>query len=185
MSSEAQKPQKTVLLGVTGGIAAYKACEIVRGLQKAGVRVKVCMTEHATHFVDPVTFRSLTHEKVAVDLFDDPTDPIHHISLAEEADAFVIAPCTANVLAKLANGIADDMVSSTFLATTCPVIVCPAMNTHMYENAATQANLATLAARGIELVGPGIGKLACGDVAKGTLSPVDEIVEAICKKLGV
>ena len=99
MSSEAAKPQKTVLLGVTGGIAAYKSCEIVRGLQKAGVRVKVCMTEHATHFVDPVTFRSLTHEKVAVDLFDDPTDPIHHISLAEEADALVIAPCTANVLA--------------------------------------------------------------------------------------
>ena len=96
-----------------------------------------------------------------------------------------VAPATANIIAKLANGIADDMVSSTFLATTCPVIVCPAMNTHMYENAATQANLATLAARGIELVGPGIGKLACGDVAKGTLSPVDEIVEAICKKLGV
>ena len=92
MSSEAAKPQNTVLLGVTGGIAAYKSCEIVRGLQKAGVRVKVCMTEHATHFVDPVTFRSLTHEKVAVDLFDDPTDPIHHISLPEEADAFDNAP---------------------------------------------------------------------------------------------
>ena len=118
MSSEAAKPQKTVLLGVTGGIAAYKSCEIVRGLQKAGVRVKVCMTEHATHFVDPVTFRSLTHEKVAVDLFDDPTDPIHHISLAEEADAFVIAPCTANVLAKLANGIADDLLTTTALACT-------------------------------------------------------------------
>lgn len=118
MSSEAAKPQKTVLLGVTGGIAAYKSCEIVRGLQKAGVRVKVCMTEHATHFVDPVTFRSLTHEKVAVDLFDDPTDPIHHISLAEEADVFVIAPCTANVLAKLANGIADDLLTTTALACT-------------------------------------------------------------------
>ena len=148
MSSEAAKPQKTVLLGVTGGIAAYKSCEIVRGLQKAGVRVKVCMTEHATHFVDPVTFRSLTHEKVAVDLFDDPTDPIHHISLAEEADAFVIAPCTANVLAKLANGIADDLLTTTALACTAPLVLAPAMNVHMYEAAATRYNIGKLGIRG-------------------------------------
>ena len=136
--------KEQVLLGVTGGIAAYKSCEIVRGLQKAGVRVKVCMTEHATHFVDPVTFRSLTHEKVAVDLFDDPTDPIHHISLAEEADAFVIAPCTANVLAKLANGIADDLLTTTALACTAPLVLAPAMNVHMYEAAATRYNIGKL-----------------------------------------
>ena len=103
---------------MTGCIAAYKAGEIVRGLQKAGVRVKVVMTEHGTHFVDPVTFRALTHEKVAVDLFDDPSDPIHHISLAQECDVFLIAPCTANVMAKVACGIADDLLSTTALATT-------------------------------------------------------------------
>mgnify|MGYP000084433684 CR=1 FL=1 len=111
MTNVDAQPQKTVLVGVTGGIGAYKSCEIVRGFQKAGLRVKVCMTEHATHFVDPVTFRALTHEKVAIDLFDDPTDPIHHISLAEECDAFVIAPATANVIAKIANGIADDLLT--------------------------------------------------------------------------
>ncbi|MDO4532371.1 MAG: flavoprotein, partial [Coriobacteriia bacterium] len=99
--------QKTVVLGITGCIAAYKSCYVVRGLQKAGFRVKVVMTEHATHFIDPVTFRALTHEKVAIDLFDDPADPIHHISLAQEADVFVIAPCTANMAAKIAHGIAD------------------------------------------------------------------------------
>ena len=104
----ANPAQKTVLLGVTGCIAAYKSCEIVRGLQKAGVRVKVVMTEHATEFVGPTTFRALTHETVAVGLFDDPSDPIHHVSLAQEADVFLIAPCTANVIAKIANGIADD-----------------------------------------------------------------------------
>ena len=143
MSSEAAKPQKTVLLGVTGGIAAYKSCEIVRGL-KGWRACEVCMTEHATHFIDPVTFRSLTHEKVAVDLFDDPTDPIHHISLAEEADAFVIAPCTANVLAKLANGIADDLLTTTALACTAPLVLAPAMNVHMYEAAATRYNIGKL-----------------------------------------
>ena len=106
------------------------------------------MTEHATHFIDPVTFRSLTHEKVAVDLFDDPTDPIHHISLAEEADAFVIAPCTANVLAKLANGIADDLLTTTALACTAPLVLAPAMNVHMYEAAATRYNIGKLGIRG-------------------------------------
>ena len=102
--------QKTILVGVTGCIAAYKSAELVRGLQKAGFRVKVVMTDHATHFVDPLTFRALTHEPVGLGLFDDPSDPIHHISLAQEADLFLIAPCTANVVAKLAAGIADDLL---------------------------------------------------------------------------
>ena len=113
-----------VLVGVTGCIAAYKACEIVRGLQKAGVRAKVVMTEHATEFVGPTTFRALTHEPVAVGLFDDPADPIHHVSLAQEADVFVIAPCTANVVGEAARcGIADDLLTTTALATTAPLVV--------------------------------------------------------------
>ena len=185
MSSEAAKPQKTVLLGVTGGIAAYKSCEIVRGLQKAGVRVKVCMTEHATHFVDPVTFRSLTHEKVAVDLFDDPTDPIHHISLAEEADALVIAPCTANVLAKLANGIADDLLTTTALACTAPLVLAPAMNVHMYEAAATRYNIGKLGIRGAVFVEADEGYLACGDVGRGRLADPAAIVARTLEVLGV
>lgn len=176
---------KKALIAVSGGIAVYKVCQVVSDLGKRGVDVQVIMTENATKFVTPLTFEALSKNMVFTDTFDYSYDAsIKHITLAQEADVMCVAPATANIIAKLANGIADDMVSSTFLATTCPVIVCPAMNTHMYENAATQANLATLAVRGIELVGPGIGKLACGDVAKGTLSPVDEIVEAICKKLG-
>ena len=152
MSNVDAQPQKTVLVGVTGGIGAYKSCEIVRGFQKAGLRVKVCMTEHATHFVDPVTFRALTHEKVAIDLFDDPTDPIHHISLAEECDAFVIAPATANVIAKIANGIADDLLTTTALACTAPMVIAPAMNVHMYEAAATRYNIGKLVIRGAHFV---------------------------------
>ena len=136
-----------VLLGVTGCIAAYKSCEILRGLQKRGARVKVVMTEHATHFVDPTTFRALTHEPVAVGLFDEPGDPIHHISLAEECDLFLIAPCTANAAAKIAIGIADDLLTTTALATTAPLMIAPAMNVHMYEAEATQENFATLRAR--------------------------------------
>lgn len=159
-----------VLLGITGCIAAYKACEILRGLQKAGVRVKVVMTEHATHFVDPVTFRALSHEKVAVGLFDDPTDPIHHISLAEECDTFLIAPCTANVMAKVACGIADDLLSTTALACTAPLVIAPAANVHMYEAAPTQQNMAVLRERGVRFIEGDSGYLACGDVGRGRLA---------------
>ncbi len=176
--SDAQGNQvKTVLLGVTGCIAAYKSCEILRGLQKAGVRVKVVMTEHATHFVGPTTFRALTHEPVAVGLFDDPSDPIHHISLAEEADLFLIAPATANVVAKIANGICDDLLSTTAQACTAPMVIAPAMNVHMYEAAATQANFATLKQRGAHFIEADSGYLACGDVGKGRLADPDVIVE--------
>lgn len=175
--------QSTVLVGVTGCIAAYKSCEIVRGLQKRGCRVKVVMTEHATHFVDPLTFRSLTHEPVAVGLFDDPSDPIHHISLAEEADVFLVAPCTANVAAKMACGIADDLLTTTALACTAPLVVAPAMNVHMYEAEATQRNLRTLKARGARIVEAGSGYLACGDVGRGRLADVDAIVEAALEAL--
>ena len=119
---------KTILLGITGGIAAYKSCNIVRLLQKRGARVKVVMSEHATEFVGPLTFRALTNEPVAVGLFDDPSDPIHHISLAQEPDLVVVAPATANIIAKMANGIADDLISTTLLATPRPIVIAPAMN---------------------------------------------------------
>lgn len=168
--------QKTVLLCVTGCIAAYKSCEIARALQKAGVRVKVCMTEHATSFVGPTTFRALTREEVAVDLFDNPSDPIHHISLAKEPDVVLVAPATANVVAKVAHGRADDLLTTTVLATDAPVVVAPAMNVGMWQAEATQKNIATLEQRGFDIVRPATGYLACGDTGEGKLADVDDIV---------
>lgn len=180
---EVKDAQKTVLLGVTGCIAAYKSCEILRGLQKAGVRVKVVMTEHATHFVGPTTFRALTHEPVAVGLFDDPSDPIHHISLAEEADLFLIAPATANIVAKIAHGICDDLLSTTAQACTAPLLIAPAMNVHMYEACATQDNFKTLQKRGVRFIDADAGYLACGDVGRGRLADPDVIVSETLKIL--
>ena len=177
--------RKTVLLGVTGCIAAYKSCELVRLLQKAGVRVKVVMTEHATEFVGPTTFRALTQEKVAIGLFGDPEDPIHHISLAEEADLFVIAPCTANVMAKLSYGIADDLLTTTALATTAPIVIAPAMNVHMYENRVTQENMERLRERGVKFIDAGEGYLACGDVGRGRMAEPAEIADRILRELGM
>ena len=173
-----------VLLGVTGCIAAYKSCEILRGLQKAGVRVKVVMTKNACEFVGPTTFRALTHEPVAIDTFGDgPGDPIHHVSLAEECDLFLIAPCTANVLAKMAAGIADDLLSTTALACTAPIAVAPAMNVHMYEASATQHNMQVLASRGVHFIEPGEGYLACGDVGRGRLADPADIVASVLHML--
>lgn len=171
---------KHVLVAVSGGIAAYKAADVVSSLQKSGVEVNVIMTENACEFVTPLTFEALTGKKVYADTFDYSSDAtIKHIVLAQEADAFVVVPATANVIAKMAHGIADDMVTSTFLAATCPVVVCPAMHANMYANPATQDNIALLERRGMTIVGPGEGRLASGEVAKGTLSPVDEIVKAV------
>ena len=178
--------KKTVLLGVTGCVAAYKACEVVRGLQKAGLRVKVVMTKNATEFINPGQFRALTREPVAVGTFDDaPGDPIHHISLSKEADVFLIAPCTANVLGKVANGIADDLLTTTALATTAPIVLAPAMNVNMYENEATQQNMNTLVERGVRIVDAGSGYLACGDVGKGRLAEPADIVDAVLDVLEV
>lgn len=174
---------KTVLLGVTGCIAAYKACEVVRGLQRNGVRVKVVMTEHATEFVGATTFRALTHEEVAVGLFDDPSDPIHHVSLAQEADVLCIAPATANVVAKIANGVADDLLTTTALATAAPLVVAPAMNVGMYTAQATQGNLARLRTRGATVVEPQEGYLACGDTGKGRMQEPSVIVGAVLESL--
>ena len=176
--------QACALVCVTGCIAAYKSCEIVRLLQKAGVCVKVLMSEHATHFVGPTTFRALTHETVAVGLFDDPQDPIHHISLAQEPDVVLVAPATANVMAKMAHGIADDLLSTTLLATNRPIVIAPAMNTGMWEAAATQENLSTLIARGCEIVQPACGRLACGDVGSGKLASVEDIAQRTLEVLG-
>ena len=176
---------KTVLLGITGCIAAYKACYIVRGLQKRGFRVKVVMTEHATHFVGPTTFRALTNEEVAVGLFDDPSDPIHHISLAKECDLFVIAPATANVCAKIANGVADDLLTTTALATKVPLVIAPAMNDGMWADEATVANIATLEDRGVTIVQPGSGHLACGTDGTGRMQEPEVIVDAVVEELSL
>lgn len=177
---------KTVLLGVTGCVAIYKACEVVRGLQKAGVRVKVVMTQHATEFIQPALFRALTREPVAVGLFDDaPGDPIHHISLSKEADLFLIAPCTANVMGKIAHGIADDLLTTTAMATTAQLVIAPAMNVNMYESAANQENMRTLAQRGVQFIDSDSGYLACGDVGKGRLADPDAIVARVLELLAV
>jgi phosphopantothenoylcysteine decarboxylase / phosphopantothenate---cysteine ligase len=178
--SAAGDRRPTVVCGVTGCIAAYKACELVRVLQRADCRVKVVMTEAATHFVGPATFRALTGEPVALTLWDDPASArVFHTSLAEEADVFVVAPATANSLAILASGRADDLLSTAVLATEAPVIVAPAMNVHMWRDEATQDNLATLRSRGVTIVEPESGELACGDVGEGRLAPVEDIAEAV------
>lgn len=177
MSISSDNP--TVVVGVTGCIAAYKACELVRALQRAGCRVKVVMTENATRFVGVATFRALTGEPVAVSLWDEPAARVHHVSLAEEADVFVVAPATANVVAKLACGRADDLLTTTALATEAPLVIAPAMNVHMWRADATRENVATLRARGAVIVEPESGELACGDVGEGRLAPVERIAEAV------
>jgi phosphopantothenoylcysteine decarboxylase/phosphopantothenate--cysteine ligase len=169
----------TVVIGVTGCIAAYKACELVRELQRGGCRVKVVMTENATRFVGPATFRALTGEPVSVSLWDEPASRVHHTSLAEEADVFVVAPATANVIAKLAQGRADDLLTTVALATEAPIVVAPAMNVHMWRREVTQANVGVLRARGANVIEPETGELACGDIGEGRLAPVAEIAEAV------
>lgn len=167
-----------VLLAVCGGIAAYKACEVLRGLQKAGCEVRVTMTEDATRFVGATTFEALSGAPVATSLYDYPGSAIPHIDLAAWADVAVAVPATANVMAKLACGIADDCLTTTLLACSCPVLVAPGMNVHMWQNAATQANVATLRSRGVAFEGPDSGRLACGEVGEGKLADVGEIVDA-------
>ena len=169
-----------VVLGVTGSIAAYKACELVRLFVKRGDEVHVVMTEHARAFVTPLTFQTLSRNPVESDLFADPQDwKPGHISLAA-ADLVVVAPATANVLAKMAHGIADDLLSSTLLATKAPVVVAPAMNDGMWTNPATQANVAALVARGVRVVQPGTGDLACGTEGAGRMAEPADILSACC-----
>ncbi|MEO6393623.1 MAG: bifunctional phosphopantothenoylcysteine decarboxylase/phosphopantothenate--cysteine ligase CoaBC [Pyrinomonadaceae bacterium] len=168
-----------IALGVSGGIAAYKAVEILRGLQRAGCVVRVAMTKRACEFVTPLTFRAISGSHVIVDDYaPDNPDPIAHITYAQSVDLFLIAPATANILAKMAHGVADDFLTSAYLAATAPVLVAPAMNTAMWEHAATQRNLARLRADGVQFVEPDTGEMACGTVGPGRLSDPELIVNA-------
>lgn len=170
---------KTVLLGVTGGIACYKAAELTSALVKQHCNVQVVMTAHATEFITPLTFESLTGNRTIVDTFDrNHPHEVEHIALADQADLVLVAPATANVLAKLAHGIADDMLTTTVLACNCPKIAAPAMNTKMYENPVTQDNLTTLRRYGWEILEPASGRLACGATGKGKLPDPADILEA-------
>ncbi|MGH9354716.1 MAG: bifunctional phosphopantothenoylcysteine decarboxylase/phosphopantothenate--cysteine ligase CoaBC [Terriglobia bacterium] len=180
-----------VALGVTGGIAAYKAAELVRLLKDRGIQVQVIMTRSAREFLAPLTFAALSGEKVITGLFEpaegsaSAESAIEHIAVAQGIDALVIAPATADVLAKLAHGIADDFLTTTALATTAPLIVAPAMNVYMWQHAATQANAGVLRSRGVRIVEPEPGELACGMVGPGRLAGVETIAEAVCAALGL
>lgn len=172
--------KKCIIVGVTGGIAAFKACSLVSHLVKQGHEVYVLMTKGATEFVSPLTFQTLAKTRVILDMFSADYEPdVHHISLAEKADVFVVAPATADFIAKAAHGIADDMLTTTFLAATCDKWVVPAMNTHMFENPITQKNIQALKENGIGVMEPDSGLLACGDVGKGRMPEPDEIIDAI------
>lgn len=171
---------KNIVLGVTGGIAAYKSCVLVSRLVKQGAQVDVIMTKSACEFVAPLTFQTLSRRPVVTDLFSSPEYwEVEHIALAKKADLFVIAPATANVIAKMAHGIADDMLTTTVLATQAPLLIAPAMNTIMWQHPATQENLALLTKRGAHTVGPEGGQLACGDVGAGRMSEPQNILAAI------
>ena len=169
---------KKIVLGVTGGIAVYKAVDLVSRLRKQGCEVRVVMTEHAQQFVTPLTFKEISGNQVAVSMWSSNQEfNVEHIALANWADAFVVAPATANIIAKMAYGLADDLLSTTLLAAQAPIVVCPAMNTGMYKNAATQENIAKLQGRGITVMPPAVGKLACGTSGAGRLPEPQEIVE--------
>lgn len=172
--------KKCIVVGVTGGIAAFKACQLVSNLRKKEMDVHVIMTKNATNFIHPTTFESLSGNRVSVDTFDRNFQyDVHHISLAKKADCFVIAPATANVIAKITHGLADDMLTTTFLAANCPKIICPAMNVGMLENPVTQKNLATCKELGYTLLDSESGFLACGDIGNGRLVDIQLIEEMI------
>ena len=179
MTPKGPPVNKKVALAVSGGIAAYKAAEILRGLQKAGCTVRVAMTRRACEFVQPLTFRALSGVHVVVDDYaPDNPDPIAHITFSQTVDLFLVAPATANLIGKFANGIADDFVSSTYLAATSPVLIAPSMNTTMWEHPATRRNLAKLKADGVHFVEPDHGEMACGTFGPGRLSDPDVVVAA-------
>lgn len=175
---------RSILVGVAGSIAAFRAADLVSRLWKDGARVTVLMTRAATAFVAPLTFRTLSHRSVIVDLLaDGDADDPEHVALARDAACFSIAPATANILAKLAQGIADDAITTTALVTRCPLVIAPAMNDRMWEHPAVQGNLAILRKRGAIVVEPETGRLACGSWGQGRLSPVDRIYDAIVRSL--
>ena len=180
-ASDPQAPstKPNVALGVSGGIAAYKAIEVLRGLQRAGCNVRVAMTKRACEFVQPLTFRALSGSHVVVDDYaPDNPDPIAHITFAQTTDLLIVAPATANIIAKFANGVADDFLTSTYLACFAPVLIAPAMNTTMWEHPATQRNLQKLRDDGVHIIEPDAGEMACGTIGPGRLSEPDRIVAA-------
>lgn len=171
---------KCVCIGVCGGIAAYKALDVISALRKQNIEVNVIMTNSATKFVTPLTFQSLSQNMVTTDMFSEPKAwEVRHISLAQKADLFVVVPATANIIGKVANGIADDMLSTTIMATNAPVIFAPAMNTNMYENRIVQDNIEKLKDYGYRFIEPASGRLACGDIGKGKLPAPQDIVDEI------
>lgn len=175
---------KTVVIGVSGGIAVYKTLDVISRLRKLGVNVNVIMTKSATEFVTPLSFQSLSQNYVVCDMFEDPkTWDVEHVSLAKRADVFLIAPATANVIGKIANGIADDMLTTTVMATKAKVLIAPAMNTNMYENPILQRNINILKELGYNFVEPESGRLACGDTGKGKLASPEIIVDEVVKLL--
>lgn len=175
---------KTVLLGVTGGIAAYKMADVASSLVKLGANVHVIMTKNATNFINPITFETLTSHKCIIDTFDRNFDfKVEHISLAKAADVVLIAPATADVIGKIANGIADDMLTTTVMACKCPIMLSPSMNTNMYENPIVQDNMDKLRHYGYQLIEPASGHLACGDSGKGKLPAPATLVEHIIKEI--
>ena len=177
---------KTVLLGVTGGIAAYKAAALASALVKQHAAVEVVMTKNATEFVTPLTFEQLTGRRTMVDTFDrNFSHQVEHISLAERTDLVIIAPATANVCAKLAHGLADDMLTTTVLACCCPKLIAPAMNTNMYENPVTQDNLEILRRYGWDVIEPASGRLACGAVGKGKMPEPEDLLQHILRYLAL
>lgn len=171
---------KTILLGITGGIAAYKAAALCSKLVQRGAAVHVIMTESAARFITPLTLQTLSRNPVHIDTFDErEPSVVTHIDLADRADLILVAPATANIIAKMAGGLADDMLSTTLLASTAPVIVAPAMNVHMFEHPAVEHNMNVLGERGVRFIDPGTGQLACGYVAKGRLAEPEEIAAAV------
>lgn len=179
-------PRIKVVVGVSGGVAAYKGVELARGLMELGARVQVVMTRNAEKFVTPLTFEALTGSPVIRAGLPEPgDDPMPHISLPRSASLIVVAPATANIIGKMANGIADDTLSTMLLAADVPVVMAPAMNPAMYANPATQENIARLKARGVRFIGPADGEVACGETGRGRLAPVEDIVSAVKAALGM
>lgn len=175
---------KCVVIGVSGGVAVYKALEVISRLRKKDIEVRVIMTESAQKFVTPLSFQSLSQNMVTTDMFDEPKAwEIQHISLAKKADLMLVLPATANIIGKVSNGIADDMLSTTIMATKAPVVFAPAMNTNMYENPIVQNNIEKLKSFGYEFIEPASGRLACGDVGAGKLADVEDIYEFVLKTL--
>ncbi len=174
---------KNIILGICAGIAIYKVCDLIRSLIKLDATVTCVMTEAATKFITPLTFQSLSKNKVIVDMFDTSYFEIEHISLAQKADVYVVVPATANTISKLANGMADNLVTSTAIATTAKVIVCPAMNHNMYHHKAVEKNIEILKSYGYEIIDAKPGLLACGVVGDGCLADNETILNTIVKKL--